>query len=92
MNLVEQVSTTRKKLYSPIPKVDNPLRIIAIDVGMKNNQIRCLLKRNVEVLVVPWDYDFSKESFDGVFVSNGPGDPTVLKSVIERLRILMEVC
>lgn len=47
---------------------------------MKNNQLRCFLSRGVEVKVCPWDYDFSSEKdYDGLFISNGPGDPSVLR-------------
>src|SRR5262249_55425929 len=49
--------------------------IIAIDCGMKENIIRSLLEFPVRIKRVPHDYDFTNESFDAVFVSNGPGDP-----------------
>lgn len=70
-----------------------PLRILCVDVGMKYNQIRCFMKRGVELKVVPWDYDFTtpnEEPYDGLFISNGPGDPTTITNFIERLRVLME--
>ncbi|KAJ3360854.1 hypothetical protein HDU91_004324 [Kappamyces sp. JEL0680] len=58
---------------------------------MKNNQIRCFLKRGVSVTVVPWDYDFvANQDYDGLFISNGPGDPTTLSMVIARLSKIME--
>ena len=47
-----------------------------VDCGVKQNIIRCLVKRGAEVTVVPWDYDVAAEplySYDGVFISNGPG-------------------
>ena len=55
---------------------------------MKNNQLRCLLARGVEVMVVPWDYDFPNlagKDYDGLFVSNGPGDPATLTKTVENL-------
>lgn len=55
---------------------------------MKNNQLRCLLARGVEVMVVPWDYDFPNlagKDYDGLFVSNGPGDPATLTTTINNL-------
>lgn len=72
-----------------------PIRILTLDVGMKYNQVRCFTSRGVELRVVPWDHDFldsavEPEPFDGVFVSNGPGDPTSVASTIARLRKLME--
>ena len=40
---------------------NDKLKVIAVDIGMKYNQIRCLIDRGVSVKVVPWDYDFNKE-------------------------------
>jgi len=70
-NLVEKVSITEKQVYG-----DGKYRILLIDCGVKNNIIRSLLARNTTVIRVPWDYDFSQEDYDGLFISNGPGDPT----------------
>ncbi|RKO86636.1 carbamoyl-phosphate synthase L chain, ATP binding domain-containing protein [Blyttiomyces helicus] len=91
-NLVAEVSVKSPAIYSPDPKVaikgpdGKVLRVLAVDVGMKNNQIRCFTKRGVEVKVVPWDFDFiANHDYDGLFISNGPGDPTVVKPTIERL-------
>lgn len=70
-----------------------PLRILALDVGMKYNQIRCFTSRGAELKVVPWDHDFlapSEEAFDGLFISNGPGDPTSCAPTIARIAKLME--
>ena len=63
---------------------------------MKFNQLRCLLSRGVEVMVVPWDYDFptlAGKDYDGLFVSNGPGDPATLTTTVNNLsKTLKEVC
>ncbi|KAG8799742.1 hypothetical protein FRC16_004468 [Serendipita sp. 398] len=93
-NLVAKVSTKEAQLFKPTgtarthPTSNRPIRILAIDVGMKYNQIRCFTKRGVELKVVPWDYDFlaPSEEYDGLFISNGPGDPTMVKITITRLR------
>ncbi|KAJ1940466.1 Carbamoyl-phosphate synthase, partial [Kickxella alabastrina] len=93
-NLVADVSCKEPKLYSPAPEtaIKRPdgrtVRIVAVDIGMKYNQIRCFVKRGVELLVVPWDYDFLSlaDSMDGLFLSNGPGDPTTITATIERVR------
>ncbi|KAF7416241.1 hypothetical protein PC9H_002506 [Pleurotus ostreatus] len=97
INLVALVSTSRPRLYAPTtePRAHpsgRPLRILAIDVGMKYNQIRCFIDRGVELKVVPWDYDFllEAEPYDGIFLSNGPGDPTTLQSTISNLSKAME--
>lgn len=92
-NLVAKVSTKEPKLYTPsVDKVNvikskdgKILRILAIDCGIKYNQIRCFVNRGVELLVVPWDYDFTKEKYDGLFISNGPGDPSLLSDLTTRL-------
>ena len=99
-NLVAAVSIKSPRLYKPSKDVSTrshpsgrPLRVLAIDVGMKYNQIRCFVSRGVELKVVPWDYDFlsnDEEPFDGLFISNGPGDPTMVKATITRLSTFME--
>ncbi|KAI9318188.1 hypothetical protein BX666DRAFT_2026596 [Dichotomocladium elegans] len=95
-NLVAEVSTKEPKIYSPPFKTaiktrtGRILRILAVDVGMKFNQIRCFVKRGVELKVVPWDYDFSSDmDYDGLFLSNGPGDPTMVKKTFHHLRTVI---
>lgn len=59
---------------------------------MKYNQLRCLLKRGVEVLVCPCDYDFptlAGKEYDGLFISNGPGDPAMMEKTVKHLRSAM---
>lgn len=97
VNLVAAVSITEPRLYEPTitPRLHpngRPLRVLALDVGMKFNQIRCFINRGVQLKVVPWDYDFLSEAepYDGIFVSNGPGDPSMLSSTIERLSQAMQ--
>ncbi|KAI7854280.1 hypothetical protein BDC45DRAFT_133808 [Circinella umbellata] len=98
-NLVAEVSIREPKIYYPDPAnaIKTPsgrtLRIIAVDVGMKFNQIRCFVFRGVELKIVPWDYDFASEpedSYDGLFISNGPGDPTMVELTFNRLRQVLE--
>ncbi|KAK1216897.1 Carbamoyl-phosphate synthase [Marasmius sp. AFHP31] len=92
-NLVAAVSISQPKLYRPTaepimhPTKSRPVRVLALDVGMKYNQIRCFTARGVEIKVVPWNYDFlaEKEEFDGLFISNGPGDPTMVSETVTRL-------
>ncbi|KAJ5371464.1 Protein pyrABCN [Penicillium cataractarum] len=93
-NLVAEVSIREPKLYTPPADValkhpsGRPVRVLCLDVGMKYNQLRCLLTRGVEVMVVPWDYDFptlAGKDYDGLFVSNGPGDPATLTTTINNL-------
>ncbi|MFH1677179.1 MAG: glutamine-hydrolyzing carbamoyl-phosphate synthase small subunit [bacterium] len=58
------------------------IRIVAVDCGIKNNIIREFVRRNVKLTVVPADYDFSTLEYDGLFLSNGPGDPKGAGKVI----------
>lgn len=94
-NLVGAVSIKEPILYHPVGSVapllhpsGRTVRILVVDVGMKYNQIRCFIKRGVEIKVVPYDYNYllpSEEPFDGLFVSNGPGDPSTLTTTTQYL-------
>ncbi len=83
-NLVAAVS--REK---PVKLGKGKHKIIVLDCGIKNNILRCLLERDVSLKVVPWDYDFNHEEYDGLFISNGPGDPTMCRKTIENIRTAM---
>uniref|UniRef100_A0A9L0REJ9 Multifunctional protein CAD n=1 Tax=Equus caballus TaxID=9796 RepID=A0A9L0REJ9_HORSE len=66
-------------------------RILALDCGLKYNQIRCLCQRGAEVTVVPWDHVLDSQEYEGLFLSNGPGDPASYPSVVSTLsRVLSE--
>lgn len=93
-NLVAIASCKEKEVYG-----DGDYKVVLIDCGVKNNIMRCLLDRNATVIRVPWDYDFTNEEFDGVFISNGPGDPAMcditvkhIKSVISDEKPIMGIC
>ena len=61
-------------------------KVVLVDCGVKNNIIRCLLKRGVEVIRVPWNYDFNTLEFDGLFLANGPGDPDTAVETVEHIK------
>ena len=61
-------------------------RVVLVDCGVKHNILRCLISRDIEVVRVPWDYDFTGMDYDGLFLSNGPGDPAVCTETIGHLR------
>ena len=63
-----------------------PKRVVLVDCGVKHNILRCLVARGVEVVRVPWDYDFTGMDYDGLFLSNGPGDPAVCHETIDHVR------
>ena len=85
VNIVEEVSCKKPIVYGK-----GKTRILLVDTGCKYNIIREFIKRNVTVIRVPWDYDFSKEKFDGLFISNGPGDPKQCKETIKNVRAALE--
>ena len=61
-------------------------KVVLVDCGVKNNILRCLIKRGVEVIRVPWDYDFNELEFDGLFLANGPGDPDTCSKTVDNIR------
>ena len=65
-------------------------KVLLVDCGVKHNIIRCLLKRDVEVIRVPWDYDYTGMEFDGLFISNGPGDPDTCDAAVQYIRKAMQ--
>lgn len=64
--------------------------VVLVDCGIKHNIIRCLLRRGVRVVRVPWDYDFTALPYDGLFISNGPGNPDFATITVENIRKAME--
>ena len=98
VNFVEQVSCKEIVEYkaaeytaadadhlAPLRK-PNGKKVVLVDCGVKNNIIRCLLRRGVDVIRVPWDYDFNTLEFDGLFLANGPGDPDTCSVAVENIR------
>ena len=65
-------------------------RVVLVDCGVKANIIRCLIRRGVEVIRVPWDYDFNQLEFDALFLANGPGDPEQCGKTVAHIRTFLE--
>lgn len=72
---------------------NRPLRVLALDCGAKSNILRNLADRGCEVRVVPHDLLASeilamhdRGEIDGLFISNGPGDPAAVEQTIKTLR------
>jgi carbamoyl-phosphate synthase small subunit len=82
-NIIPDVSPKEKQVYEAGKK-----RLVVIDCGVKNNTLRHFLNRNVTLIRVPWNYDFIEagEKFDGVFVSNGPGNPALLTETVNIIK------
>ncbi len=99
-NLARQVSPTDSSAWSEklgdwrplqgdVPAPNRPLRVVAIDCGAKNNILRHLADRGCQVITVPHDCSAEQileQKSDGLFVSNGPGDPEPVSNTIETLR------
>jgi len=93
-NLVAMVSVRQPVLYKRGPK-----RVVVVDCGCKNSIIRELLRRDLSVIRVPWDYDFLDLEFAGVLISNGPGDPKmceatvgIVRQAMKKERAMMGIC
>jgi carbamoyl-phosphate synthase small subunit len=84
-NLVAVASCKEREEYG-----NGEHRVVLVDCGVKNNIIRCLLDRGATVIRVPWNYDFSSENYDGVFISNGPGDPAMCKETVENVKKVID--
>ena len=61
-------------------------RVVLVDCGVKANIIRNLIERGLEVVRVPWNYDYTEMEFDGLFLGNGPGDPDLCQDAVNILR------
>ena len=85
INWVEQVSCKEVIHYNE----GAGKRVVLVDCGVKANIIRCLVRRGVEVIRVPWDYDFNQLDFDGLFLANGPGAPEQCSKTVEHIRIFL---
>ncbi len=101
INYVDRVSCKEVICYSPDGKAQSyavegfgneemPKRcgknVVLLDCGVKHNIIRSLLKRSVNVVRVPWNYDFNALEYDGLFLSNGPGDPDTCDAAVQNIR------
>jgi carbamoyl-phosphate synthase small subunit len=86
LGIISSGSVDVKKLQLPskFVSVDRPItynkqhakKIVLVDCGAKANILRSLLKLPVQVMRVPHNYDYTAEDYEGVVLSNGPGDPT----------------
>ena len=105
LNLVREVTTTevyewsdptdRHWEFRPVVDGDNsePLTVVAIDFGIKRNILRRLASYGCRVIVVPADTapeDILKHNPDGIFLSNGPGDPSAVSEGIETTKALLK--
>ena len=85
VNFVDRVSCKEVIRYN----VGAGKKVVLVDCGVKANIIRCLINRGVEVIRVPWDYDYTNMQFDGLFLANGPGDPDTCEKTVDILKRFM---
>lgn len=85
-NLVAKVSCKEVEHHGQGDKT-----VVLVDCGVKHNIIRCLTRRGVKVVRVPWDYDFTVIPYDGLFISNGPGNPDMAEKTVENIRKAIEI-
>lgn len=83
-NLAIKVCIKKKTIYG-----NGKYSILLVDFGVKNNILRSLIKRNCTVVRVPWDYDYRLINYDGLFLSNGPGNPKIYQKPIDYLRSVL---
>jgi carbamoyl-phosphate synthase small subunit len=84
-NLAAEVSVREPVSYG----TDGP-RVVVADTGVKASILRGLVRAGTRVRRVPWDYDFFQESFDGLLLPNGPGNPKMADRTVEHVRRALE--
>ena len=87
------------KVEKPLVSIDKPelhkikgatKTVVLLDCGAKDNILRSLLQRKLNVLQVPYNYDFATEQYDGVMLSNGPGNPADYSEAVKTIAKLIE--
>eukprot|EP01065_Artemidia_motanka_P053399 TRINITY_DN9891_c0_g1_i1.p1 TRINITY_DN9891_c0_g1~~TRINITY_DN9891_c0_g1_i1.p1 ORF type:complete len:1706 (+),score=209.42 TRINITY_DN9891_c0_g1_i1:110-5227(+) len=73
-------------VQKPVQFGSGDIEICCVDVGVKLGILRSFLEFGVTVKVVPWDWSIESESYDGIFISNGPGDPAVMNPTVQKAR------
>lgn len=84
-NLISKVTVQKVEEHGTGKK-----RIMLVDCGCKRSIMSNLIERKVKVVRVPYDHDFEKEDYDGVVISNGPGNPIVYKQLVASTKILLK--
>jgi carbamoyl-phosphate synthase small subunit len=85
-DLVFKVSPKEPIVYQNKKKANKKAKkILVLHCGMKASIVHNFLKQGVECKVVPYNYDIRKEKFDGLFISNGPGDPDKNRETIKNV-------
>ena len=85
VNYVDRVSVKEPVRYHAGGKA----KVVLVDCGVKGSILRNLVARDLEVIRVPWDYDFNTLDFDGLFLANGPGNPQNCAAAIAHIRAFL---
>ena len=89
---VARVSHRDLRSEMPAGLPENPLHVVAIDCGMKENIVRSLVSLGCRVTILPWDARPDQVRAlhpDGIFLSNGPGDPEDALPTIALVKALL---
>jgi carbamoyl-phosphate synthase small subunit len=86
-NLEHLVAKVSRKTREDFPQKGK--KVIIVDCGMKENIFRSLQSFPLSISIVPFDHDYSNEDYDGIFLSNGPGDPQLCQKTISILKKAM---
>ena len=87
-NLENQIALVSCKEVTTYGEGDKT--VVLVDCGVKHNILRCFVNRGVKLIRVPWDYDFNQLEYDGLFISNGPGNPEFCTATVEHIRTAMQ--
>jgi carbamoyl-phosphate synthase small subunit len=90
-NVAEQDFVSKVSIDEPYEKGAGSKLLIAVDCGMKANIWRQLNTYDIRIKRVPYNYDYTSEKYDGVFLSNGPGNPEACSETIEILKKSMDI-
>ena len=84
-------SSNNSSRNSQLATRNSEVRIALIDCGAKNNILRSLLRRGATVIRVPWNFDVTTIDYDGLMISNGPGDPQMAEETVENIKKAFEL-
>ncbi|GMM30263.1 carbamoyl-phosphate synthase (glutamine-hydrolyzing) [Martiniozyma asiatica (nom. inval.)] len=86
------VVTTKEPYYVAAPEGTGNHNVLVVDCGAKENILRCLVSRGANITVVPYNYPIQKvaDQFDGIFISNGPGDPIYCSETVDNLKVVIK--
>jgi len=90
-DLVREVTSDKTVTLDPVadfPEVST--HVVVVDCGCKRSIVQELRKRGCKVTVVPYDHRLTDMEYDGVMLSNGPGDPAMCKVTVDNVAELMD--